>query len=115
MKSYLKFLSRNKLYTAIEAVGLVISLAFVILIGSYVAQQWAVVYETPDYERIYGLGTADVLALSWSDKESLEGQIPEIEAITRISYGGDKISYNGNSYHVIAHVVDPGFFDLFPN
>ena len=28
MKSYLKFLSRNKLYTAIEAVGLVISIAF---------------------------------------------------------------------------------------
>ena len=36
MKSYLKFLSRNKLYTAIEAVGLAVSLAFVILIGSYV-------------------------------------------------------------------------------
>ena len=33
MKSYLKFLSRNKLYTAIEAVGLVVSLAFVILIA----------------------------------------------------------------------------------
>ena len=27
MKSYLKFLSRNKLYTAIEAVGLAVSLA----------------------------------------------------------------------------------------
>ena len=28
MKSYLKFLSRNKLYTAIEAVGLIVSLRF---------------------------------------------------------------------------------------
>lgn len=28
MRSYLKFLSRNKLYTAIEAVGLAVSLAF---------------------------------------------------------------------------------------
>ena len=27
MKSYLKFLSRNKLYTAIEAVGLIVGLA----------------------------------------------------------------------------------------
>jgi len=27
MKSYLKFLSRNKLYTVIEAVGLIVSLA----------------------------------------------------------------------------------------
>ena len=43
MKSYLKFLSRNKLYTAVEAVGLVVSLAFVIIIGSYVAQHLAVV------------------------------------------------------------------------
>ena len=34
MKSYLKFLSRNKLYTAIEAVGLIVSLAFVIIIGT---------------------------------------------------------------------------------
>ena len=33
MKSYFKFLSRNKLYTAIEAVGLAVSLAFVIVIG----------------------------------------------------------------------------------
>ena len=30
MKSYLKFLSRNKLYTAIEAVGLIVSLAFIV-------------------------------------------------------------------------------------
>ena len=34
MKSYLKFLSRNKLYTAIEAVGLAVSLAFVILLDN---------------------------------------------------------------------------------
>ena len=46
MKSYLKFLSRNKLYTAIEAVGLAVSLAFVILIGSYVVQQYDVAHES---------------------------------------------------------------------
>ena len=53
MKSYLKFLSRNKLYTAIEAVGLIVSLAFVIIIGSYVWQQYEVTRENPDRERIY--------------------------------------------------------------
>ena len=46
MKSYLKFLSRNKLYTAIEFVGLAVSLAFVILIGSFVWQQYAVALAT---------------------------------------------------------------------
>ena len=49
MKSYLKFLSRNKLYTAIEAVGLAVSLAFVILIGSYVVQQYEVAHESPQW------------------------------------------------------------------
>ena len=39
MKSYLKFLSRNALYTAIEAVGLAVSLAFVIIIGTSVYDQ----------------------------------------------------------------------------
>ena len=49
MKSYLNFLSRNKLYTAIEAVGLAVSLAFVILIGSYVRQQWQVARGYPEW------------------------------------------------------------------
>ena len=35
MKSYLKFLSRNRLYTVIEFAGLAVSLAFVIIIGCY--------------------------------------------------------------------------------
>ncbi len=38
MKSYLRFLGRNKLYTAIEVVGLSVSLAFLIILGSYVLQ-----------------------------------------------------------------------------
>ena len=37
MKSYLRFLSRNKLYTAIEVVGLGIALAFVVFIATFVA------------------------------------------------------------------------------
>ena len=52
MKSYLKFLSRNKLYTAIEAVGLAVSLAFVIIIGSYVIQQFEVKYENPNWKDV---------------------------------------------------------------
>ena len=34
MKSYLRFLERNKLYTAIEVVGLSLALAFVIVLSS---------------------------------------------------------------------------------
>lgn len=59
MKSYLKFLSRNKLYTAIEATGLAMSLAFVILIGSYACQQWEVTQENPDRENLYTFNLPD--------------------------------------------------------
>ena len=70
MKSYLKFLSRNKLYTAIEAVGLVVSLAFVILIGSYAWQQWAVTRENPDRKNIYTFNLPDYPGLTFGFAES---------------------------------------------
>ena len=38
MKSYLRFLSRNKLYTAIEIVGLSVAIAFVILLSSHIVE-----------------------------------------------------------------------------
>ena len=85
MKSYLKFLSRNKLYTAIEAVGLAVSLAFVILIGSYVVQQYRTVHENPDWDRIYAPGTDDFIGLSYWDKEEIEMAIPEVETVTRMT------------------------------
>ncbi len=118
MKSYLKFLSRNKLYTAIEAMGLAVSLAFVILIGSYVVQQYHVARENPDWKRIYALGTDEFLGLGYWDKEELEMNIPEVEAVTRIiplsvqlvEYGDEKIQGPAS----IGFQVDPEFFDLFP-
>ena len=114
MKSYLKFLSRNKLYTAVEAVGLVVSLAFVILIGSYVAQHLAVVNENPAHDRIYSLGNTLHLGLSVWDKESLETNIPEIELISRITGKDGKLVYQSNAYPANIKFVDQDFFNLFP-
>ena len=65
MKSYLRFLSRNKLYTAIEFVGLAVSLAFVILVGSYVVQQYKVAHESPDWKRTFALGRPEAIGLSY--------------------------------------------------
>ena len=56
MKSYLRFLFRNKLYTTIEVVGLSISLAFVIIFTCYVRQQFAVCNHYPDSQNIYLVG-----------------------------------------------------------
>ena len=119
MKSYLKFLSRNKLYTAIEAVGLIVSLAFVILIGSYVVQQYQVAHENPDWKRIYSLGTDRIIGLGYWDKEELEMKIPEVEKACRISFwifGGD-IELNGEKLqnrNPATLSADRDLFDLFP-
>ena len=118
MKSYLKLLSRNKLYTAVEAVGLVVSLAFVILIGNYVYQQYSVAYGNPYRDRIYAVGCQDFMSLSWWDKAVFEDKLPEAEAVCRIS-GSDYDGYItfGDEQPVRAFITeaDPELFELFPS
>ena len=55
MKSYLRFLSRNKLYTAIEAVGLSVSLAFVIILGAVLIDKSQVNDNIKDADEIYSM------------------------------------------------------------
>ena len=111
MKSYLKFLSRNKLYTAIEFIGLAVSLAFVIIIGSYVWQQFAVTRENPYRESIFIPGLPSYPGLTYAFPDVIT-EIPEIEVVSRYcavapTYGNNEILWGG--------AVDRQFFDLFPN
>ena len=117
MKSYLKFLSRNKLYTAIEAVGLVISIAFVILIGNYVWQQYSIAHENPIGDRVYAVGNDQYVALSWWDKAEFDAKIPEAEAVCRVSSREEDmvITIGEPKVQVIMIQVDPEFFEIFPN
>ena len=113
MKSYLKFLSRNKLYTAIEAVGLAISLAFVIIIGSYVWQQYAVTRENPDGERIYVPGIPMFPALTYGFPDAI-GDIPEIESVSRMCNVGVHPVIEGEQIEAESAGVEPAFFEICP-
>ena len=116
MSSYIKFLSRNKLYTIIEAIGLIVSIAFVILIGNYVYQQYSVAYGNPYRNRVYAVGNQDYMSLSWWDKAVFEDKLPEAETVARIS-GSDYDGYItfGDEQPVGAVITeaDPEIFDLF--
>ena len=115
MKSYLKFLSRNKLYTAIEAVGLAVSLAFVILIGSYVVQQYEVAHESPQWKRTFVLGTSEYLGLTYWDKEELEMNIPEVQAATHVAMLWQPLIRQGDQLLQCSGVeADADFFKVFP-
>ena len=116
MKSYLKFLSRNKLYTAVEAVGLVVSLAFVIIIGSYVWQQYAIAHSTPDGERVYAVSADNYFfGLSWWDKACFEEEIPEVETACRIGSTDEDaiVTYKGEPFNAIVTYGDPELFEIF--
>ena len=113
MKSYLKFLSRNKLYTAIEAVGLAVSLAFVIIIGSYVWQQYAVTLENPDRERVYVPGTPGFPALTYGFPDAI-GDIPEIESVSRMCNVVVHPVIRGENTEALSVGVEPEFFEICP-
>ena len=113
MKSYLKFLSRNKLYTAIEAVGLAVSLAFVIIIGSYVWQQYAVTWENPDRERVYVPGTPGFPALTYGFPDAI-GDIPEIESVSRMCNVVVHPVIRGDNTEAESVGVEPEFFEICP-
>ena len=114
MKNYLRFLSRNKLYTAIMAVGLTIALTFVIVFTCYVKQQLAVCYHYPDYDRIYLVGVNGQNHSYTNLETQLRDGIPELEKATRVEEMGNVFMYEGERLSgdkILA--VDNYFFDVF--
>ena len=118
MKSYLKFLSRNKLYTAIEAVGLIVSLAFVIIIFCYTWQQLALTREAPDYKRICALTSHvdDYLSAFPGQLSIVRDRIPEVEIAGRIKGYGAAVYFDGKQIPGSPNLcdIDPEIFEFFP-
>ena len=114
MSSYLKFLSRNKLYTAIEFVGLSVALAFVVISFCYVVQQYAVTRENPDRERIYAVGVNDMINC-YGMKEIIDGKLPEVECVSHFMFQPEQLIHVGEQNFVGTTVVcDVEFFSIFP-
>ena len=116
MSSYLKFLSRNKLYSIIEAIGLSVSLAFVVIIFCYVTQHVAVTRENPHRKEIYGVTYKNMLKFDYGMKEEIGESIPEIETVTEFGWVyGTEMKVN-DQFHIMAQVMgcDRDFFDFFP-
>ncbi len=95
LKSYFTFLSRNKGYTAINVLGLSLSMMFVILIGVYTWQEYHVNSQYPKADRIlvYGLdmhrGATKSLTSGghWRLQQHFKSRYPEIESSCAI-FGG---------------------------
>ena len=120
MKSYFRFLSRNKLYTAIEVFGMAIAIAFVIFIGSFVIREYNTDSEIKKQGNIYIGHSERLLFGSATIKEQLEGKFPEVEDMCRMLnthiFGGLKMTFQAGDYtdRQKASIVDENFFRFFP-
>lgn len=116
MKSYLRFLSRNKLYTAIEIVGLSVALAFVIIMSCFVWQNMSVNRHYPDQDRMYAIGTKGSLMSNAYIAETMVDAIPELECGTTVlRLTGDPHSIDGNLLERESYmVIEKNFFEMFP-
>ena len=113
MKSYLKFLSRNMLYTAIEAVGLVLSLAFVIVIATSVRDQKRLSRPGPGQENLYLLGKPENYRFEYSNLEALSS-MPEVIRTAAFMSSNNMIQVAGEKYRSQVLVADPALLDMIP-
>lgn len=115
MKTFFIFLSRNKLYTAINIVGLAISLAFVFLIASYTVKQLQTDKFQEHADRVYMLGNKRGHGhTSYWLQRLMTARYPEIECA--ISLEAEKLEVIANenlaSSREICLLADSSYFDM---
>lgn len=112
--TYLRFLSRNKLYTFIEVFGLSVALGFVILLASYARTEFSVGAKQPLSQRLYVVGAGDSFGMTLGTSEEFFPSIPEIKGWTRICDGGNADIMVGDDYFQAAEAsIDTNFFKFF--
>lgn len=112
--TYLRFLSRNKLYTFIEVFGLSVALGFVILLASYARTEFSVGARQPLSKQLYVVGAGDYIGMTLGTSEEFFPSIPEIKDWTRIVDMDNTDIMVGDDYYKAAEAsIDTNFFNLF--
>lgn len=121
MKSYLRFLGRNKLYTAIMVVGLSVALAFVILLGSHVVEEMSY-DEGVEAEGLYSC-LVDFTEKNRAERMGIFERMPQIETVCFFRHMNAKEDINSFPFGVIHEgekfitdgiITDPAFLTMFP-
>ncbi len=118
MKSYFRFLSRNKLYTLINVAGLVVSLMFIILMGDYAWRQYSIDRWHKNADRICIIGDEDDFFMWPQAAAEIKQMCPEIEQTCCVMSQSGKIKYgesvveDGDDKSTIL-LADSTFFHFF--
>ena len=120
-KVAMRYLLRNKGYTAINILGLAIGITCCILIMLFVKSEWS-------YDRFHT--KSDRLYRAWLQEHYqgevfnsaatpiplavvMKSSVPEAEAICRVAEFGTQINYNNNKLNGNFSIVDSSFFGMF--
>lgn len=119
MKSFFRFLNRNRLYTFIEVAGMSVAIAFVIFIASFVMGEMRYDRQLKGTENIF-IGHSERLFLnSATVRGQLEGRFPEVEQICRYTstdlFAGIPMymEIDGQEIRQSAGIADSSFFSMF--
>ena len=84
-RSFFTFLGRNRLYTAINFIGLALALAFVLLVADFTARQLTVDRFQVKADRIYAVCSEKSVANGYYLQKYLRDRYPEIESTCAIA------------------------------
>ena len=114
LKSYLKFLSRNKLYTFINVFGLSVSLMFVILMMCYIVKVNSTDNFQKNVDRLYVLCSEHYsFESAYHIGGHLQNRYPEIEKTCGITSVSNDIEVLNKIFDAEIVTADPTFFDMF--
>ena len=115
MKSFWNFLKKNKLYGAVNLVGLTVSMVFVLLLAVYVQRQLTTDSFQENADRIYVIANEENVDMGyWLDKH-LKNNFPEIEkgcCVANMS-SASAFTIDGELVYGSTMAVDSTFFEIF--
>lgn len=114
LKTYLKFLSRNRLYTFVSVFGFSVSLMFVIILGLYVKQELSVDDFQENKDRIFLITHDNQTSFGNPVAQYVKDNTPEVESFVRVHSRDVALGQKGdNKIKAKALFADSTFFRIF--
>lgn len=118
-RSWFTFLSRNRLYTAVNFVGLALALAFVLLVADYTVRQFTVDNYQTKADRIYAVCSEETVASGYYLQKYLRDRYPEIESTCAVAIfedadaGTTPVEIGRQKFLASVLYADTTFFRMF--
>lgn len=119
LRSWFTFLSRNRLYTAVNFIGLALALAFVLLVADYTVRQFTVDNYQTKADRIYAVCSEESVTSGYYLQKHLRDRYPEIESTCAVAFfedsdaGTTPVEIGRQKFLASVLYADTTFFRMF--